>query len=130
MQHVLVVDDNPLSLEFFSAAIGAAGYAVETAGDGMGALERAGTRRFDLMLIDHRMPGLDGPQTLQAIRSSDYPSRSTLALATTADSGLSHDLLVAIGFEAVLLKPVGVRELHGVLARYLGQTDGTRAAVR
>lgn len=129
MRHVLVVDDNPLSLEFFSAAIGTAGYAVQTACDGMGALECAGTRRFDLMLIDHRMPGLDGPQTLQAIRSGDKPSRSTPALATTADSGLSPDLLLAIGFEAVLLKPIGVRELLGVLARYLGQAADAHPAV-
>jgi CheY-like chemotaxis protein len=122
--HVLVADDNPLSLAFFSAAITTAGYSVETASDGFGALARAGGTRFDLMLIDHRMPGLDGPQTLRAIRSADNASRSTPALATTADSALSAEHMLADGFDGVLFKPVGVRELLVAIRPYLEIAQG------
>ena len=117
--HVLVADDNPLSLEFFAAAISTGGHTVTTAGDGRAALACANSRRFDLLLIDHRMPGLDGPQTLRAIRSGDGPSRTTPALATSADSGLPPERLRAAGFDDVLFKPLGVRELWAAMSPYL-----------
>jgi CheY-like chemotaxis protein len=117
--HVLVADDNPLSLAFFSAALAMAGHDVETASDGYVALARAGTTRFDLLLIDHRMPGLDGPQTLRAIRSADTASRAAPALATTADSALAAERLLAEGFAGVLYKPVGVKELLLAIRPYL-----------
>jgi CheY-like chemotaxis protein/HPt (histidine-containing phosphotransfer) domain-containing protein len=120
MQRILVADDNPLSLHFFSEAIIAAGIACETAEDGSAAVALASIRIFDLLLIDARMPNLDGPQTLHAIRIGNGPSRKTPAIATTAATEAStHAALLACGFAEVIAKPIALADLRRLLERHL-----------
>ena len=65
---VLVVDDEPDLPEVLAEMLGALGYQVETAPDGAAALDRLEREhRFDLILSDVRMPGLDGPAFYQAL---------------------------------------------------------------
>ena len=65
---VLVVDDEPDLPEVLAEMLGALGYQVETAPDGAAALDRLEREhRFDLILSDVRMPGLDGPALYQAL---------------------------------------------------------------
>lgn len=123
MGQVLVADDNPLSLAFFSEAIRLAGHLATTAADGTRAVEAASCRQFDLLLLDTRMPGLDGPAALHSIRSGSGPSRRSPAVATSADAGISRPGLLDAGFGEVLVKPVAIDALHELLARYLGQGE-------
>ncbi|MEO7324314.1 MAG: response regulator [Dokdonella sp.] len=120
MPRVLVSDDNPLSLQFFHAALTALGVDCIEAGDGAVALELAQRDAFDLMLLDVRMPGLDGPEVLMQIRAQPGPSRHAAALATTADNdAASHAMLHAAGFLEVLIKPLPVDALRTALDRHL-----------
>ncbi len=64
---VLVVDDDPDLLSVIGEILTARGYQVETAASGPEALERLERERFDLILSDVRMPGLDGPAFYQAL---------------------------------------------------------------
>jgi len=64
---VLVVDDEPDLLAVIGEIVAARGYQVETAADGKEALERLERGRFDLILSDVRMPGMDGPAFYQAL---------------------------------------------------------------
>jgi CheY-like chemotaxis protein len=64
---VLVVDDEPDFPSVIGAILAARGYQVETAAGGAEALERLERGRFDLILSDVRMPGLDGPAFYQAL---------------------------------------------------------------
>ena len=123
MGQVLVADDNPLSLAFLSEAIRLAGHLATTAADGTRAVEAACCRQFDLLLLDTRMPGLDGPAALHSIRSGSGPSRRSPAVATSADAGISRPGLLDAGFGEVLVKPVAIDALHELLARYLGQGE-------
>ena len=127
MSRVLVADDNPLSLAYFRDAIALVGHDVTTAGDGAEAVALAATQRFELILLDTRMPLVDGPEALRRIRAAPGPSRQTTALATSADAGISCSALVAAGFEEVLVKPIALAVVHGLLERYLGAitTSGT-----
>jgi CheY-like chemotaxis protein len=120
MSRVLVADDNPVSLAFLRDAIALAGHEVTTAGDGAAAVALAATRRFELILLDMRMPRVDGPEALRRIRAAPGPSRQAAALATSADAGISRATLVAAGFEDVLVKPVALDVVHAMLERYLG----------
>jgi two-component system copper resistance phosphate regulon response regulator CusR len=67
MAHLLVVDDEPRILSFVSRALVARGYAVDGAVDGAQALHLAGQRSYDLVVLDLRMPGLDGAAVLRAL---------------------------------------------------------------
>lgn len=120
MPNVLVADDNPVSLRFFSDALAQLDIACELAHDGLETVARAERTPFDALLIDARMPGLDGPAALARIRAGRGPSRDAIALATTADAGAStRTELIAAGFVDVVAKPVSVNALRAALSRHL-----------
>lgn len=119
--NILVADDNPVSLRFFAEALAQLGFACELARDGIETVAEAKRTRFDLLLLDARMPGLDGVQALARIRALPGPSRDAAALATTADaSEATRRDLVDAGFVEVIVKPVTVSALRAALARHLG----------
>lgn len=117
---ILIADDNPLSLRFLVDALASKGVDCGEAVDGPSALRSATERAFDLLLLDARMPGLDGAEVLARVRGGNGPSRHAVALATTA----AHDAdaiatLQSAGFGEVLLKPIGIDALHAAIARHL-----------
>ena len=65
---ILVVDDNPEIQEIIQVLLGGEGYLVETAGNGVKALEMLSQREYDLIILDIMMPGLDGYQTCRKMR--------------------------------------------------------------
>ena len=65
---ILVVDDNPEIREIIQVLLGGEGYLVETAGNGVKALEMLSQREYDLIILDIMMPGLDGYQTCRKMR--------------------------------------------------------------
>jgi HPt (histidine-containing phosphotransfer) domain-containing protein len=84
------------------------------------AVQLAHVHALDLLLLDARMPGLDGAATLGAIRAGHGASRHAPALATTADADpAQHALLRAAGFDEVLAKPIAIAALRAALARHL-----------
>ncbi|HET9032524.1 MAG TPA: response regulator [Dokdonella sp.] len=125
MAHVLIADDNPLSLHFFSESITLAGHEATLAEDGTAALSLADKQSFDLILLDARMPGLDGSSVLHAIRSEGQRNRMTPALLTTAEASANRNALIAMGFAEVLYKPIGVAALHASLGRHLTDSANT-----
>jgi len=102
--HVLVADDNPVSLRFFADALAQLGLSCALANDGREAVAQAQHASFDLLLLDARMPGLDGAQALAQIRGGSGPSRDVVALATSADASAAalrdrlHRLDASAGF--------------------------------
>ena len=65
---ILVVDDDPTFRMTTAALLEADGYSVDTASDGQQAAERLKDRQFDLLLVDLRMPGIDGISLVEALR--------------------------------------------------------------
>ena len=131
MPNVLVADDNPVSLRFFADALATLGIACELAHDGLEASAMAARVRYDLLLLDARMPGLDGIGALERIRGVPGPSRNAAACATTADASEStRRALIAAGFADVVAKPVTLNALRDALARHLGMAfaDATMPA--
>lgn len=123
--NILVADDNPVSLRFFADALAQLGVSSELAHDGVETVARARRTRFDLLLLDARMPGLDGAEALARIRAESGPSQHTPALATTAEPGeAARARLVAAGFAGVIAKPVSVDALRAALARHLPDSIG------
>jgi CheY-like chemotaxis protein len=129
MSRVLVADDNLLSLGFFREAIALAGHEAVTARDGAEAIALASAQRFELILLDTRMPFVDGPEALRRIRAAPGPSRRASALATSADAGVCRAALSAAGFDDVLIKPIALDAMRVVLERYLGSATIVRMSL-
>src|SRR5579859_2909081 len=107
---VLVTDDNSMNRDLARAVLEPFGAEVVDAQDGPGAVEIAASRAFDVILMDVRMPGLDGPGALRLLRSQPGPNQRTPVLAFTADADIDG-LGLAHGFNGIVRKPVVALDL-------------------
>jgi len=120
LPQLLLAEDDPVSLAFLAEALRGLGFDVHAVSDGEAALKAARTRRFDVLMFDHHLPGLDGDTVLQALHAgASAASLGAVALATTAEPDVTlHMHLLAAGFARVLVKPLDgarLREaLHGL----------------
>lgn len=117
----LIVDDNPANRILLAAMLEPYNVQVTLAECGQHAIDMAGERNFDVILMDLHMPGLDGYQAAQAIRRGG-PNAAVPILAFTADV-LSHDDSRLTGgvFQGAVAKPVSPAELsRAILAQCKG----------
>ena len=115
---VLVVDDHPTNRELARLFLAGVGAEVSEAEDGEEAVELAGDWPFDVILMDLRMPKLDGAGALRRIRASGGPNDGTPILAFTADATADlAERLLAAGFDDIVAKPLEPNALLGAVAR-------------
>ncbi|ADL01651.1 response regulator [Brevundimonas subvibrioides] len=111
--HILIVDDNATNRVVAQALCEMFGCSSETAEDGLEALEAVQARPFDLILMDIKMPRMDGVQATQAIRALTGTARNIPIVALTANADpddAKHYL--AIGMAAVVEKPIKPERLR------------------
>jgi CheY-like chemotaxis protein len=115
---VLVVDDHPTNRELARLFLAGVGAEVTEAADGEEAVQLASERPFDVILMDVRMPKLDGLGALKRIRSMPGPNGATPILAFTADADAGIvDSLAALGFQDLVKKPLEPSALIAAVAR-------------
>ena len=127
---VLVIDDNAVNRELARAVLESAGADVTLAEDGEAGAARAAAWPFDVILLDRRMPGLDGPETLRRIRSAPGPNDAIPILAFSADVDLAR-LIGPGGFDDAIGKPVNPREMIQTVSRWTEWSEpgpGTKTA--
>src|SRR5437870_8601182 len=108
---VLVVEDEPNIRELVCLHLGLEGYTCDGVGDGTEALKRAETDRFDLLVLDVMIPGLDGVSLCRAVRNG-RTNRDVPILMLTARREESDKVIgLESGADDYLTKPFGVREL-------------------
>jgi DNA-binding response OmpR family regulator len=105
---ILVADDEPRYVRGTQVNLEASGYEVLTAQDGLAAVEQAASEAPDLVILDIKMPGLDGYEVCQQIREfSAVPIIMLTALAEDADKVKGLD----IGADDYVTKPFSANEL-------------------
>ena len=108
---ILVVEDNDMNLKLFRDVLGAAGYTTVEAKSGGRAVELATEHEPDLVIMDVRMPHLDGVAALALLRADDRTaSIPVLAVTAQAMQG-DRERFLAAGFDGYLSKPLDIREL-------------------
>lgn len=111
--HILIVDDNATNRVVAQALCEMFGCTSETAEDGIEALEAVQERRFDLILMDIKMPRMDGVQATQAIRALTGPARDIPIVALTANADPDDaKKYIATGMAAVVEKPIKPERLR------------------
>jgi two-component system KDP operon response regulator KdpE len=107
-RHVLVVDDEPLILRALGASLGAAGYRVTTATDGASALEAAALRQPAAVVLDLRLPDIDGVEVCRRLREwTDVP----VIVVSAMDSEVEKIAALDAGADDYVTKPYSVGEL-------------------
>lgn len=123
---VLIVDDLPVNRMILSSFLASHGVMSDQADGGYKCLELARKNDYDLILLDHRMPDLDGVDTLTELKEIfKDKGRSVPVICHTSDEGSKNiNLYKAAGFADVLIKPIDPAELSDVIMTYL-PAEGT-----
>lgn len=113
---VLVVEDNDDARHMLVAALALDGHQVQAAPDGESGLELASRTPPDVVLIDIRLPGIDGYEVARRLRAAN--ERRRIALVALTGFGQTEDRRRAFdaGFDAHLVKPVNTDRLKRVIA--------------
>jgi CheY-like chemotaxis protein len=114
---VLLVDDDPSNRELAAGVLLPLGAEVVEAGDGQAGVAAAAGRPFDAILMDLRMPGLDGRGATAAIRGGHGPNRRTPIVAFSANLGEPAE--APAGFDGFVRKPFSAEELTAAVAACL-----------
>ncbi|GHV56498.1 hypothetical protein FACS189460_1380 [Deltaproteobacteria bacterium] len=118
---LLVVDDVAVNLKVANGLLAPYRAAVELCQSGREAVELVRSKNYDLVFMDHMMPGMDGVEATRAIRDlsgEKYRSLPIVALTANAVSGMRERLL-ASGFSDFISKPIDVNRLEESLKRWL-----------
>ncbi len=133
--HVLIVEDEPVLARNLARSLERMGHAVESVDSGEAAVDQMKAQRPDLVLLDNRLPGMSGLETLQKLRADD-PSLLVILMTAfaTIDDAVTAMRLGAADF---VRKPIGLAELELAVERvvqnerlrqelryYRGQRDG------
>ena len=117
--HILVVDDLEANRELVRALLEAMGFSTDEACGGESAVSAATRERFDLILMDMQMPGMNGLAATAAIRAAPNPNQSTPILALSANV-LSDQVeqCLAAGMNDHIAKPIDLAELVEKVTRW------------
>ena len=118
---ILVVDDVPLNLKVVEVLLKPFGANVELVNNGKDALEMMKQKKYDLILLDHMMPGMDGVETLKQAREiSDYYKDAAIIAMTGNASVTARDEYLCMGFTDYLEKPILQDKMKEILRAYIG----------
>lgn len=117
LARILIVEDNPHSLELMSYLLGAHGYEVSCALTGTAAVDAAGSAAMDLVLLDLQLPDIDGYQVLRALRARGTAVK-IIAVTAVAMVG-DRERTLAAGFDHYMPKPINPRTFVGEVEAWL-----------
>jgi two-component system response regulator HydG len=117
--NILIVDDEPRTCSYVARILSKKGWGVDTALNGPQALELVGRRKYNAVVLDYRLPGMDGAELCRRIRESQPDVRGVFLTGyPTIDTVYPA---VAAGAERVLAKPVDPAELVRTLEEQLAE---------
>ena len=121
MSRILIVDDTPMHLLVTKGLLKDSDVKIDTAESGGVAISMACRRHYDLILMDQRMPGMDGVTAMHYIRNDKNGlNRETPFICLTADAvGGARERYISEGFDDYLSKPIDGDELRQALHRHL-----------
>jgi len=119
---VLVVDDSATVRKFVAAALNMKGFRVITAGDGIEALERMPSEKFDLIITDLNMPDMDGYEFIRTLRETpEYREIPIIVLSSMTDLK-NKDLAMESGALAFLEKPLSTEAIQREVFRFVNKS--------
>ncbi|MBQ7557626.1 MAG: response regulator, partial [Lachnospiraceae bacterium] len=114
---ILVVDDNPMNLTVIKGLLAPTRMFITTAESGEECLEKLRFSDFNVVLLDHMMPGMDGVETVARIREK-HPDLPVYALTANATAG-GNDFYISKGFNGYLSKPIDTVLLEKTIMKHL-----------
>jgi CheY-like chemotaxis protein len=117
--HILIVDDAEVNAKLLDVLLRAHGYLVTTADSAETALVHLAKRSFALMMLDLRLPGMDGLTLARLLRRD--PAHADLAIIAVTANAMEGDeqAALAAGCDAYVTKPIDTRAFPALVAEHL-----------
>lgn len=114
---ILFIEDDPMNRRVVRDMLSVAGMLMSEADGGRSGIARLENEEFDLLLLDLRMPEMDGFEVMRALRGRGDTLKNIPIVVVTADAspGL-EDKCLATGADAVLFKPIAMQSLFDSIA--------------
>ena len=112
---ILIVDDERAYTEFLSERLTRLGNLVECAADGKSALELIKINKYDLMIMDHNMPGLTGLELVKYIKKNNISGKTVMI---TGYSDINENLMKMVGVDEYITKPVKMADIDRIVKKY------------
>lgn len=116
MTKVLVVEDNPLNMELVIEILIARGFTVHEAISGEEAIKKTEAEKYDLILMDIELPGIDGVEVTKILKAKNKKT-PVVALTSYAMKG-DRNRFLAAGFDEYLPKPLDIPDFLNRLEKY------------
>ena len=123
MARILVVDDNAANNELMLYLLRAFDHDVEGAADGVAGLGAVRRGRFDLVLTDVLMPGIDGYELARRMKGDPRLSAIPLVAVTALAMSGDRERIAAAGFDGYIAKPIEPESFAAQIAAYLPPAD-------
>jgi DNA-binding response OmpR family regulator len=123
-RRALIVEDESSIREIVRLHLSLAGFETHEVADGHAALDRLRRDRFDLVVLDVMLPGVDGVTLCRALRSSGPNQRAAVLMLTARDTEPEKVIGLESGADDYLTKPFGVREFMARVTAVLRRTSG------
>jgi len=120
---ILVVEDNERNLKLVRDVLVYAGFEVLEARTGEQGVELAAKSHPNLILMDLKLPGIDGEQALQLIRQDGRTCRIPVVALTASVMQQDRSRVLKAGFDGHLEKPISVRALPGQVLEFLTRKE-------
>ncbi len=117
---ILVVEDTPLNMEMFRDLLELAGYVIFEATDAQQAIDMANREKFDLILMDIQLPGMDGLEATRIIKGESMNSDTPVVALTAYAMKGDQEKIEAAGCNGYITKPINTREFVQDVALFLG----------
>lgn len=121
---ILIVEDNALNLELATDLLTAAGYTIRAARTGEEGVREASETPPDLILMDLRLPGMDGYAALRKLKENARTDRIPVVALTAQAMRGDEESVRAAGFDDYISKPINSGTFYKTIARLLGATNG------
>ncbi len=118
---VLIVDDNAMNISVIKALLKRTEIKVDSVTSGKECLELTKTNKYDMILLDHMMPEMDGVATLKKIREDNSnPNQNGIIIALTANAVVGcREMYLEYGFSDYFSKPIQADKMDAMLIEYL-----------
>ena len=118
---ILVIDDVAINLRVFSMLLKNTDIVVDTAISGAEAIEKIKSTKYDMIFIDHLMPGMDGVELKGILDSLESnPNKDTPLIMQTANAVVgAKEEYERLGFDDYIEKPIKEEELRKLLRKYI-----------
>ena len=117
---ILVVDDNEMNLKVAKGLLKLCGISPDMVMSGEETIEKVKEQHYDIVLLDHMMPGMDGIETLSKLKRMDLIPENTTVIAMTANAVVgAREAYLSAGFDDYISKPVEIGQLTEKLVAYL-----------